>query len=35
MLKQELESNLKPKILMNFEVMHVDSKNDAEVSLGF
>lgn len=35
LLKGELENNLKPKILMNFEAMHSDSKPDTDTSLGF
>lgn len=35
LLKQELESNLKPKIMMNFEAMHSDSQPGLDVSLGF
>ncbi|MGC1307469.1 MAG: serine/threonine-protein kinase [Phormidesmis sp.] len=35
LLKRELEDNLKPKILMNFEAMHSDSKPGMDVSLGF
>ncbi len=35
LLKQELESNLKPKILMNFESMHSDAHAGIDVSLGF
>ncbi len=35
LLKRELESNLKPKIMMNFEAMHSDSQPGLDVSLGF
>ena len=35
LLKQELENNLKPKILMNFEAMHSDSTPGMDSSLGF
>lgn len=35
LLKHELESNLKAKILMNFEAMHSDSQPGLDVSLGF
>jgi eukaryotic-like serine/threonine-protein kinase len=35
LLKRELESNLKSKILMNFEAMHSDSQPGLDVSLGF
>ncbi len=35
LLKRELESNLKPKILMNFEAMHADSQPGMDDSLGF
>lgn len=35
LLKQELENNLKPKILMNFESMHSDSQTGIDASLGF
>ncbi len=35
MLKRELESNLKPKIVMNFEAMHSDSEPGMDASLGF
>lgn len=35
LLKQELENNLKPKILMNFEAMHSDSNPGMDASLGF
>ena len=35
LLKQELENNLKPKILMNFESMHSDSQPGLDVSLKF
>ncbi|MEL6490370.1 MAG: serine/threonine-protein kinase [Cyanobacteria bacterium J06621_3] len=35
LLKRELESNLKPKILMNFEAMHSDSRPGIDASLGF
>ena len=35
LLKRELENNLKPKILMNFEAMHSDSQPGMDASLGF
>ncbi|MEM6867096.1 MAG: serine/threonine-protein kinase [Cyanobacteria bacterium P01_C01_bin.121] len=35
LLKRELEDNLKPKILMNFEAMHSDSQPGMDESLGF
>ena len=35
LLKRELENNLKPKILMNFEAMHSDSAPGMDSSLGF
>lgn len=35
LLKRELENNLKPKILMNFEAMHSDAKPGMDSSLGF
>ncbi|MGD1895990.1 MAG: hypothetical protein ACFB16_03450 [Phormidesmis sp.] len=35
LLKKELESNLKPKILMNFEAMHSDKQPGMDASLGF
>ncbi|MEL6776171.1 MAG: serine/threonine-protein kinase [Cyanobacteria bacterium J06597_16] len=35
LLKRELENNLKPKILMNFEAMHSDSTPGMDASLGF
>ena len=35
LLKRELENNLKPKILMNFEAMHSDSTPGMDSSLGF
>ena len=35
LLKHELEENLKPKILMNFESMHSDSQPGMDESLGF
>ena len=35
LLKRELEDNLKPKILMNFEAVHSDSKPGMDASLGF
>ena len=35
LLKRELESNLKPKIVMNFEAMHSDSEPSIDASLGF
>ncbi len=35
LLKRELESNLKPKIVMNFEAMHSDSEPGIDASLGF
>lgn len=35
LLKRELEDNLKPKILMNFEAMHSDAKPGMNASLGF
>ena len=35
LLKRELEDNLKPKILMNFEAMHSDSQPGMDASLGF
>ena len=35
LLKRELENNLKPKIMMNFEAMHSDSKPGMDSSLGF
>lgn len=35
LLKQELENNLKPKILMNFEAMHSDAAPGMDSSLGF
>ncbi|MEL7331201.1 MAG: serine/threonine-protein kinase [Cyanobacteria bacterium J06560_2] len=35
LLKKELESNLKPKILMNFEAMHSDTQPGMDASLGF
>jgi len=35
LLKHELENNLKPKIIMNFEAMHSDSKPGIDASLGF
>ena len=35
LLKQELDSNLKPKIIMNFEAMHSDSESGIDASLGF
>jgi len=35
LLKRELEDNLKPKILMNFESMHSDSQPGMDDSLGF
>ncbi len=35
LLKRELETNLKPKILMNFEAMHSDSKPGLDAFLDF
>ncbi len=35
LLKRELENNLKPKILMNFEAMHSDAQPGLNASLGF
>ena len=35
LLKREMENNLKPKILMNFEAMHSDEKPGIDASLGF
>ncbi len=35
LLKRELEDNLKPKIIMNFEAMHSDSQPGLDASLGF
>ena len=35
LLKRELEDNLKPKILMNFEAVHSDAKPGMDASLGF
>ncbi len=35
LLKRELENNLKPKILMNFESMHSDANPGLDSSLGF
>ncbi len=35
LLKRELENNLKPKILMNFESMHSDASPGMDSSLGF
>lgn len=35
LLKRELEDNLKPKIVMNFEAMHSDSQPGLDASLGF
>ncbi|MGB3298935.1 MAG: serine/threonine-protein kinase [Phormidesmis sp.] len=35
LLKRELEDNLKPRILMNFEAVHSDAKPGIDASLGF
>lgn len=35
LLKRELETNLKSKILMNFEAIHSDSQPGLDISLGF
>jgi len=35
LLKRELENNLKPKILMNFEAMHSDAQPGMDASMGF
>lgn len=35
LLRKELENNLKPKVLMNFEAMHSDAAPGMDASLGF
>ncbi len=35
LLKQELENQLKPRILMNFKAIHIDSTSGIEASVGF
>ncbi len=35
MLKQEMDQHLKPKVLMNFESLHSDSKPGTDLDLGF